>query len=749
MKMAIILNIQVYLCMFFAVLYIEGLHNKKEKAAIINDFLRQPGWKNLNDVEFISYWKKKYELKDLFIEPVKMYNCDNCIRKATIFLGCSYYHDLKLIFLSLIKLQEQCSGLLNSGDDSVHNCIVTLLTKMIEMVSMAKYMKGALYAIEKYHNIPWNTLKRNRFILSSLLTNIQEDGTLLTTLRNSSNSIKDVLETIAKILFARRLELDEEKLFCQLKYLDFNSLCNIWNMEFNNLKYQGKYHEFFIFLSDKIRNLILTTIMKKYIELGFKYDWNTSQTFLPALPPTNVKQDIAQKFTINFVQNTNEVNVQEENQQNDLTKYPSILHTNVVENKEGNQQERNHSKKENAIIINNFLRQPGWSNINDVKLIKYCGKQYELKDLFIEPVKMYNCDNCIRKATIFLGCSYYHDLRLIFLSLIKLQEQCSGLLISGDDSVHNCIVILLTKMIKMVPMAKYMKGALYAIDKYHNNPLNTLKRTRFILSGILTNIQQNETLLTTLRISSNSIRDVLDTIAKISYAWLLKLDEDKLYCQLKYLDFNSLCNTWNMEFNNLKYQGKYHEFFIFLSDKIRNLILTTIMKKYIELGFKYDWNTNQTFLPALPPTNVKQDIAQNSDINLIRNTNEVNAQEENQQHYYTSQTILPSLRLTDFKQSIAQNCTINFIQNINEVNAQEEIQQHDLTKYPSLLHTNVVEKKEGIQQENITKYPSILHTNNVEKQEDIRQKNVNCELKDDSVELIEYPKGMEPFNKYL
>ncbi|XP_050523028.1 uncharacterized protein LOC126895332 isoform X3 [Daktulosphaira vitifoliae] len=734
MKMAIILNIQVYLCMFFAVLDIEGLHNKKEKAAIINDFLLQPGWKSINDVEFINYWRQKYVLKNLFIEPVTLYNCDNYIRQATIFLGCSYYHDLKLIFLSLIKLQEQCLHLLHSCDDSAHNCTVTLLTKMIEIVPMAKFMKGALYAIEKYHNSPLNTLTRTRFILSSLLTNIQEDESLLTTLRISSDSIRDVLETIAKILFARRLELDEEKLFCQLKYLDFNSLCNLWNMEFNNLKYQGKYHEFFIFLSDKIKNLILTTIRKKYIELGFKYDSSTSETFLLGLPPTNVKEDIAQKFTINFVQNTNEVNAQEENQQHDLTKYPSILHTNDVENKEGIQQEKN------AVIINDFLRQPGWNNINDVELIKNCGKNYELKNLFIEPVTIHNCDNFIRQATIFLGCSYYHDLNLMFLSLIKFQQHCSDLLYSGNDSVYNCTVTLLTKMIEMVPMAKYMKGALYAIEKYHITPLNTLKKTRFILSSILTKIQKDVSLLTELKNKSDSIRDILVTIAKLLYARRLKLDVNKPFCVLKKLDFNSLWNSWNIEFNILFYEGKYQELFIFLSDKIRKLNITIIRKKYIELGFKYDSSTSETFLLDLPPTNVKEDIAQKFTINFVQNTNEVNAQEENQQHYYTSQTILPSLRLTDFEQSIAQNCTINFIQNINEVNAQEEIQQHDLTKYPSLLNTNVVEKKESIQQEKnaviINDFLRQPGWNNINDVELIKNCGKNYELKNLFIEPV-------------
>ncbi|XP_050523056.1 uncharacterized protein LOC126895338 isoform X2 [Daktulosphaira vitifoliae] len=318
MEMALILNIQVYLCMLFAFLHTEGTNNKNINAVIINNFLRQPGWNNINDVELVKYWGKNYELKNLFIKPVTLYNCDNCIRQATIFLGCSYVHDLNLMILSLNKFHEHCTYLLISGDDSAHNCIVTLLTKIIEIVPMAKYMKGALYAIEKYHTIPLNIQKRTRFILSNLLTNIQEDETLFSTLRTSSDSIKDALKTIANTLFDWRYELDEDKSFCHLKNLDFNLLWNLWNAEFITLKYQGKYQELFNFLSDKIRNLILNTFMKKYIELGFKFDKYTSQTFLPTLPLTNVKQDIAQTSSKNYIQNTNEVHAQEEIQQHDV-----------------------------------------------------------------------------------------------------------------------------------------------------------------------------------------------------------------------------------------------------------------------------------------------------------------------------------------------------------------------------------------------------------------------------------------------
>ncbi|XP_050531000.1 uncharacterized protein LOC126899819 [Daktulosphaira vitifoliae] len=339
MKMAIILNIQVYLCMFFAFLHTEGTYNKKENAIIINNFLRHPGWNNINDVELIKYGNNKHELKNLIFNPVTLFNCNDCIRQTMLFLGCSYANDFDFINFSLTKFQEHCFELLDSSYARAHNCTITLLMKMIEIVPMAECMKGALDAIDKYHTVSRKREIRNRFILSRLLTNIQEEKILLTTLRTSLLSIKDVLTTIEEILLSRRNELNEDKSFCQLKNLD--SLWNLWIIEFNTLTLQRKFQELFIFLSDKISNFILTTIKKKYIDLGFIFDCNTSQTFLPVQLSTSDNHDIAQNPSTNFIQNTNYVNTQETIQQNDITTYPSILRINDVEIQENISQESN------------------------------------------------------------------------------------------------------------------------------------------------------------------------------------------------------------------------------------------------------------------------------------------------------------------------------------------------------------------------------------------------------------------------
>ncbi|XP_050541329.1 uncharacterized protein LOC126905552 isoform X2 [Daktulosphaira vitifoliae] len=204
---------------------------------------------------------------------------------------------------------------------------------MIEFVPMAKFMKGALYAIEKYHNKPLNTQKKFGFLLSKVLTNLQKNESLkkMFPLKNNKDSIKTALVNITEILQTSHYELNDDIYLCKIKQLGFSSLWNFWINEYVTLKCPRKHEEFIIFLSDKINNLFLTTIWKKYVELGFKFDSNTSETFLPALPHTNVKQGgIAQNSFLNMTQHTNEVDMMENIQQKNIVQNTSILHNDVI-----------------------------------------------------------------------------------------------------------------------------------------------------------------------------------------------------------------------------------------------------------------------------------------------------------------------------------------------------------------------------------------------------------------------------------
>ncbi|XP_050521397.1 uncharacterized protein LOC126894415 isoform X2 [Daktulosphaira vitifoliae] len=373
--------------------------------------------------------------------------------------------------------------------------------------------------------------------------------------------------------------------------------------------------------------------------------------------------------------------------------------------------EGTNNTKKSAYIINNLLQIPGWKNINDVKHIKYRTKDIYPNEIINKPVTLYNCDNFIRHATIFLGCSYSHDLNVMFFALFNFLEHCCKLLKSDKVRAHKCTVTLLAKIIEIVPMAKIMEGALNAIEQYHNKPMNIQRKHCVILSDVLTYLKENENLkkCIPLSIDNYSINAALFRIREIMLIMNLKLEKNTRFCKLISLDLFSLWNLWNMEFNTLNFLGKYQELFIFLSDKINDLILTTICKKYIELGFKFDLNTSQTLLPS-PPYNDNQDTTQNP-INMIQYANEVNAMKNIVQEY-----------IIQYKNSI------NLVQPTNEVNKQDGIKKDDTTQNPINLSE---------------------HTNELNALEDIQQHDVTCEAKDDSNLQIEYTNDTRPFYTFI
>ncbi|XP_050521405.1 uncharacterized protein LOC126894417 [Daktulosphaira vitifoliae] len=337
--MAVPFNIQVYFYIFFAILYSAGTHNKKRNADIINNLLQQPGWKNINDVKHIKYRTKDIYPNEIINKPVTLYNCNNYVRHGSIFLGCSYTQDLNVMFFTLYNFYEHCFKLLKSDKVRAHKCTVTLLAKIIDIVPMAKLMEGALNAIEQCHNKPMNIQRKHCVILSDVLTYLKENEHLkkLIPLSIDKDSINAALFKIQKYISRMKLELEENVRFCELISLDLFSLWNLWNMEFNTLNFQGIYQELFIFLSDKINDLILTIICKKYIELGFKFDLNTCQTFLPT-PQSNDNQDTTQN-PINMIQYATEVNAMKKIVQEYIIQYKNSINlvqpTNEVDKQDG------------------------------------------------------------------------------------------------------------------------------------------------------------------------------------------------------------------------------------------------------------------------------------------------------------------------------------------------------------------------------------------------------------------------------
>ncbi|XP_050523592.1 uncharacterized protein LOC126895592 isoform X16 [Daktulosphaira vitifoliae] len=353
MKFLIILNIQVYFCIFITFLNTEGTPNKTEHVDIIEKLLHQPGWKNIKDVEYIIYRRNVYTLNDVINKPVTSNNCANIIRNATIFLGCSYANDLHTIFYTLYNFQGYCFMLLNSGKISAQNCTVKILEKMMELVTLAKYMSGALNAIKKYPKNPFKTLKYTRFPLSKVLTNLQKNDSLkkLIPLENNKESIINALLTITNILLINCLELKKDVSLCKIKQIDLSSMWNFRINEFLTLNSQIKDEKLIIFLSDKMSNLFQRILWNKYVTLGFHFDSNTCETFLTALSPTNDKQDITDNFSKNVIQHTNVEDLMENLQQeyiaensskifvqnnNDIDVFEEMLQEYIAENSSKN-----------------------------------------------------------------------------------------------------------------------------------------------------------------------------------------------------------------------------------------------------------------------------------------------------------------------------------------------------------------------------------------------------------------------------
>ncbi|XP_050543930.1 uncharacterized protein LOC126906996 [Daktulosphaira vitifoliae] len=299
-------------------------NNVKGNVDTINHFLRQKGWININDVEFITYFSNKFLLEDV-IKTVTKFNCDSTIRHATVFLGCSYANDLNKMFIILNKFQEHCHMILRSKNflNIAHNCTVKLVEKIDEITSLATFMKGALDAIEVFHTFPWSTHKNKQsFILCTVIANLQKEETLkkLVPLENTMNSINLTLMYIKRFLLTRHIELLQNMKYCTLKPLDSDSMWNFWDKELGILKSQEKYQEFFLYLNNKIINLVQTIIQKKYVELGFVFNSDKNQTFLPD-SSTVFNIGFVKYPSINMIQNTNNVNIQEE-----------ITQKNVIEN---------------------------------------------------------------------------------------------------------------------------------------------------------------------------------------------------------------------------------------------------------------------------------------------------------------------------------------------------------------------------------------------------------------------------------
>ncbi|XP_050544603.1 uncharacterized protein LOC126907396 isoform X2 [Daktulosphaira vitifoliae] len=289
---------------FCVILYSKAYTTSKYTIEQLDKLLNYPGWKNLNDLDYIKYYRKSYYLHHLIKTPTHREMGELKIRSLTIYLGCTYAKVIKSIFSIIINWQEMYKE--NKEDNHIINgCIYTqelINTIATFIVPIATLLKGAMDALDLLHNLPWSNFKsefKKSYLISPLLDRI---GNILDEL-NEPIPLYDNLSTNSSkfeiiYLFSKRLIRNiqfETLIYC--KYVpNTNDLWNGWVYEYNAIIKQGANLIFFKFLTKKIKDYIKKEILEKYFQLGFKFDPITNETYIPT-PKQLIEQELEFKAT--------------------------------------------------------------------------------------------------------------------------------------------------------------------------------------------------------------------------------------------------------------------------------------------------------------------------------------------------------------------------------------------------------------------------------------------------------------------
>ncbi|XP_050543276.1 uncharacterized protein LOC126906636 [Daktulosphaira vitifoliae] len=293
----------IHLCiLLFFVIYTKGDWCNKEKVDKLRKLLQCSGWKNLNDINFIQYYGKKYYPHNLLETQTNGNNCEQKTRGLTVFLGCTYIKVLKNLFTSVISnILQNCQE-----NDNLNGIIWT--EELINIISilivpMATLMKGAIEALDNIHNYPLTILNKF-FMISPLLEKIEN---ILDELKEQNIS-RDDLTTYYSILQMVRLCSKniiivlqvQIKSYCEFVPCDTNDLWDEWSQEYEAFIDQDEKLLFIKFLTKKIKNYIKTVIKENYFQLGFKFDPITEETFIPT-PTEPIDPELEFKETFEYL----------------------------------------------------------------------------------------------------------------------------------------------------------------------------------------------------------------------------------------------------------------------------------------------------------------------------------------------------------------------------------------------------------------------------------------------------------------
>ncbi|XP_050533013.1 uncharacterized protein LOC126900977 isoform X2 [Daktulosphaira vitifoliae] len=241
-------------------------------------------------------------------------------------------------------------------------------------------------------------------------------------------------------------------------------------------------------------------------------------------------------------------------------------------------------------VLQNIVTRLRYTNVCDVKTIKYVGSNYTILDILKIPCSYNYLYKKARLITLFLGCLYSNVMKYILYMLIQLSKYCQTIDSENDDKMYNCTLEMTTCAKATVDMISKLKGALELVDNYHTVPLfKKSVNDNYILNNAFNFYPFiNDRIKDCPPSLINSKRTM--SILKTSEFFFIKIgnyvnDDIKKYCDQETENLNELWSKWYT-----KCLIDTEEFYKYISKKINDKIEATITKKYTELGFEYNKN---------------------------------------------------------------------------------------------------------------------------------------------------------------
>ncbi|XP_050530279.1 uncharacterized protein LOC126899396 isoform X35 [Daktulosphaira vitifoliae] len=254
---------------------------------IVNNLFKCIGWKNLNRVINVTYLTQEFDLPSIMQEPITPIECNSKIRAATVFLGCTYASILMDILTAVNYHQIFCDKIMSNESNKTqgYNCTVKLLEIIFNITLFTKKMHGALYAIDRLHLSPWQLLEKYNIILNFISQDFQN---LQSQLNYSFPSREDL--TYNKIIlynihlkinnFIKKIEFNINQ-YCTLEKCNMFVLTEKLNGLYKNINLNGENIAFYYCGSEIILNGIEMLILDNFTKLGFEFNSDNGETFIP------------------------------------------------------------------------------------------------------------------------------------------------------------------------------------------------------------------------------------------------------------------------------------------------------------------------------------------------------------------------------------------------------------------------------------------------------------------------------------